>query len=51
MPKRVSMRLPSKVGNVPVTVIGEITREKKVVLIEENGREKALSPMGWDPFR
>jgi thiamine-monophosphate kinase len=51
VPKRFSSRLPRKVGGVPVTVIGEITREKKVVLIGPDGISEPLQPRGWDPFR
>lgn len=51
MPKRLSRRLPRNVGGVPLNVIGEITRAKKLVLIEESGRAAPLKPGGWDPFR
>ena len=51
VPKRFVRRLPSKIEYVPVTVIGEITREKKVLLVEADGRTKPLRPRGWDPFR
>lgn len=51
VPKRFAGRLPGSVGGVPVTVIGEMTREKKVVLVEGSGRAKRLRTGGWDPFR
>jgi len=51
VPKRFSGRLPRKLGGIPVTVIGEITRSKKVFLVDANGQSKPLLPRGWDPFR
>ena len=51
VPKKFSGRLPSKLGQVPVTVIGEITRKKKVILVGADGRTMPLKPLGWDPFR
>jgi thiamine-monophosphate kinase len=51
VPKKFSNRLPRKVAGVPVTVFGEITREKKVVLIGPDGRSVPIKPKGWDPFR
>ncbi len=51
VPKRLADRMPRKVAGIPVTIIGEITREKKVVLIGIDGRSKPLLPGGWDPFR
>jgi thiamine-monophosphate kinase len=51
VPKKFSARLPRKLGQVPVTVIGEITREKSVILVGADGRTKPLRPLGWDPFR
>ena len=51
VPKKFSSRLQRKLGGIPVTVIGEITREKKVVLLGPDGRGTPLQPKGWDPFR
>lgn len=51
VPKRLSRRLPPRVGGVPVTVIGEITRDKKVILVGADGANAPLLPQGWDPFR
>jgi thiamine-monophosphate kinase len=50
VPKKFSGRLPRKLGQVPVTVIGEIIREKKVILVGADGRTGPLKPLGWDPF-
>ena len=49
--KRLSRRIPGKIGGVRVTVIGEITREKKVILLKGDGSKVPLLPQGWDPFR
>ena len=36
---------------IPITCIGEITRQKQIVLIRDNGTETPLPAKGWDPFR
>jgi len=51
VPKKFSSRLPRKINGVSVTVIGEITREKKIILVGPDGSGAPLQPMGWDPFR
>src|ERR1700687_4443159 len=51
VPKRLARRLPRAVRGVLVTIIGEITRGRRVLLIDDAGREKTLRPQGWDPFR
>jgi thiamine-monophosphate kinase len=51
VPKKFSSRLPRKLAGIPLTVIGEITREKKVILLGSDGRGTPLLPKGWDPFR
>jgi thiamine-monophosphate kinase len=42
--------LPRSFHRVPFTPIGIITSEKRIVLVDENGRERKLDPGGWDPF-
>jgi thiamine-monophosphate kinase len=49
--KKLADRLPKKLRGVPLTVIGEITRSKEVVVVDERGRTKPFQPQGWDPFR
>jgi thiamine-monophosphate kinase len=44
-------RLPPVITGVPVTIIGEITREKAITLVDSRGRGSPLRPGGWDPFR
>ena len=51
VPKRLARRLPRKAAGVPVTVIGEITREKQISLVDPSGQSMPLRPGGWDPFR
>jgi thiamine-monophosphate kinase len=51
VPKRYSSRVPDELKGVPLTVIGEIMREKKVILLGSDGISRPLQPRGWDPFR
>ena len=51
VPKKFARRLPHKVGGVPITVMGEITKQEGLVLVERDGRPDLLRPGGWDPFR
>jgi thiamine-monophosphate kinase len=51
VPKKFSGRLPRKIEGIPVTVIGEITRRKEVVLTGADGKSVVLQTKGWDPFR
>ena len=43
--------LPKSFQGVGLAAIGKITRERDVLLVEENGRESPFTPAGWDPFR
>ena len=49
--RRRARGLPARVHGVPLTVIGEITREKKVILTRRDGHTVVLLPRGWDAFR
>jgi len=51
VPKRKAMRIPRLLGEIPLTVIGEITADRKIVVIGQNPRPTVLEPGGWDPFR
>jgi thiamine-monophosphate kinase len=44
-------RIPAQIAGVPITRIGRITREKKLILIDENGTRHRLQPKGWEHFR
>ncbi len=51
VPKKLADRLPRVAAGVPLTVIGEITRSKRILVVDERGRSKQLQAAGWDPFR
>ena len=51
VPPRLALRLPRTILGVPVTTIGEITLEKRILLIDDAGRAEPLPAQGWDPFR
>ena len=51
VPKRLAGRLPKAIRGVSITAIGEITRERKILLVDERGRTTPLRNQGWDPFR
>lgn len=44
-------RIPRRFGRLPLTQIGQIMRESKIEVREENGNVYRLRPGGWDPFR
>jgi len=37
--------------NRPLYIIGEITELKNYTIVEPNGKEKEVSPSGWDHFK
>jgi thiamine-monophosphate kinase len=43
-------RVPRAFGGFPLTAIGEITRDRGLV-VQRDGRGQPLPPGGWDPFR
>jgi thiamine-monophosphate kinase len=44
-------RIPHEIARVPVTRIGEIVSEKRVVVVRKHGVVTELKNQGWDPFR
>jgi thiamine-monophosphate kinase len=50
-PKSSERRLARAVRGVPITIIGEITRDKRILLVDDAGKAKALPAQGWEPFR
>jgi thiamine-monophosphate kinase len=48
---RHAKRLRRAPGFRELRAIGEITREKQIFLVGEDGAAKILKPGGWDPFR
>ncbi len=51
VPRRRLKKLPRFFRGVRITSIGEIVRDRKVVLVGKDGRESPLTPRGWDHFR
>jgi thiamine-monophosphate kinase len=43
-------RVPRVFRGLPLSCIGEIRRERRLVLVGPAGREETLVPRGWDPF-
>jgi thiamine-monophosphate kinase len=50
-PPRKAKLLPKTFQGVRLTAIGKITRSRKVLLLNAQGRATQLLPRGWDPFR
>jgi thiamine-monophosphate kinase len=51
VPRGLKPRLARTFRGIPITIIGEITRDKEIVLIDDAGKSKPLRAEGWDPFR
>jgi thiamine-monophosphate kinase len=51
VPRRNSKRVPQSFRGIPITAIGEITKERSLLLIDATGREAPIPNRGWDPFR
>ena len=51
VPNRQAARLPKRLAGVKLTPIGEITRGRRITLVDSRGREQPLQSRGWDPFR
>ena len=49
--KRNERRLRSAPDFSALTGIGEITRDRQILLVHSDGLELPLKPAGWDPFR
>ena len=43
-------RLERAPNSGTLTAIGEITKSKKISLVDHAGRQLSLKPLGWDPF-
>jgi len=48
---RKSRQIPRTFGGLPLSLIGRITRERKMEVHMEDGSVRRLHPEGWDPFR
>jgi thiamine-monophosphate kinase len=49
--RRKAQLLPPQIHGVKLTRIGQITRERKILLQDEKGTLTPFRPGGWDPFR
>jgi thiamine-monophosphate kinase len=43
-------KLPSRIKGLLITQIGEITRERKLLLMQPDGPPRPLKDRGWNPF-
>jgi hypothetical protein len=43
--------VPRRIARVPVTLIGHVTRRKRILLMNEDGVGSELKPQGWEHFR
>jgi len=51
VPRRNVAKLRTGQGFSQLTAIGEITRARKILLLDSAGRPHPLTSRGWDPFR
>lgn len=49
--KKDAERLPHRFEGLRLTHIGEITRDRKILVQSEAGKTRPLASGGWDPFR
>jgi thiamine-monophosphate kinase len=48
---RPGTRIPTEIAGVPITRIGRISRQKRIVLVDANGTRSRLRAKGWEHFR
>ena len=48
---RPGRHVPTRIAGVPITRIGRVTRQKKIVLLDTNGDRRPLRAEGWEHFR
>jgi len=51
VPRGKAKQIPHSQNGTRLTAIGEITKEKTLLLVDSAGREEPLPNLGWDPFR
>jgi thiamine-monophosphate kinase len=44
-------RVPTQLAGVPITKIGEITHQRRIVIVDAKNAEHKLRPQGWEYFR
>ena len=48
---RPGTHMPNRIGGIPLTRIGRVTRQKKIFLLDANGDRQPLRAEGWEHFR
>ncbi len=51
VPRRKLKHVPRFIEGIHITAIGEITKERQLLLVTDSGRTTPLPNRGWDPFR
>ncbi|HLZ51349.1 MAG TPA: thiamine-phosphate kinase [Candidatus Acidoferrum sp.] len=51
VPRSKANRIPRSFHGIPLSKIGEITKRRTLLLIDQSGRKMLLPNRGWDPFR
>ena len=51
IPPRQAKKIREAPGASAITAIGEITRNRELILVAPDGKATPLRPQGWDPFR
>ncbi|HET7151382.1 MAG TPA: thiamine-phosphate kinase [Candidatus Acidoferrum sp.] len=51
VPPQKKRLVPRTFRGFPLTPIGVITADKRIVVVDKQGRKESLDPGGWDPFR
>ncbi|MGB6960442.1 MAG: thiamine-phosphate kinase [Candidatus Acidiferrum sp.] len=51
VPRAKLKQVPHSFQGIPIAAIGEITKKRSLVLIDDEGRSATLPNRGWDPFR
>ncbi|HEX8881322.1 MAG TPA: thiamine-phosphate kinase [Candidatus Acidoferrum sp.] len=51
VPRRKAKLVPHAFQSIPLTPIGQIAKQSRLVLRDRNSREQLLAAGGWDPFR
>lgn len=44
-------RIPPVIAGIPITCIGRITRNRRMILQDPGGKARRLAPKGWEHFR
>ena len=50
VPRSKVSSIPRRCQGLPLTAIGEVTRDRSILIAQPDGRIAPLKPGGWDPF-